>query len=209
MLAGDVTFIVGNDVQPVPVVVTAVIKAPATLPEEPALRAEAQAALDAAALGADEAPELCTSAVLGADPAAPEFVPLDVAQAVDHTLWIAVRGAPGASPATLATVLRADGPLARHPLTLGFASALVYPTLEEVDPCAGLDEGPERARAARAGAAACGDDVVVAGPEAPGGVAGCRFDVALAGQLQGGHRGWPARVPTGCRCPRHHRGADT
>jgi len=125
VLAGAIRFVVGNDVAPLPLTATAVIKAPAALPDDPALRAEAEAALDAAALGTDEAPALFTSTVLGADPGAPDFRPLDVARAIDHTLWIAVRGAPGVRPATLASVLAAGGPLTSNPLVLGFSSDLV------------------------------------------------------------------------------------
>jgi predicted phage baseplate assembly protein len=166
--AGDVSFVVANDVRPVPLVATAVIKAPAPLPEDPALQAQAQAALDAAGLASGEVPELFAPSVLGPDPAAPGFVPLDVSQAIDQTLWVAVLGLPGASPSTLDGLFTADGPLAGDPLVLGFASDTVYPTLEEVDPCAGLDSRPEHARVELAAAVACAADVGVAGPESPG-----------------------------------------
>lgn len=146
VLAGAIPFLIGNDVYPLPVSATAVIKAPAPLPQDPALRAEAQRALDAAALTSAERPELFTSDVLAADPAAPDFRPLDVSQAIDHTLWIAVR----AESATLGELTRADGPLARGPLTLGIAGVVDYPALETVQPCPGADPGPERAPSAGA-----------------------------------------------------------
>lgn len=165
--AGAVPFRVANDVRVLPLAATAVVKAAAAMPEDPVLAAEAQRALDAAELTGDQVAALFTSTVLQPG------VPLDVSTAIDHTLWIAMRAAPGTSPATVEALFEATGALAEDPLCLGVAGAPLYPTLEEVDACDGVDATPEHTRVAQAATAAalaaCEDGVEVAGPEPPGG----------------------------------------
>ncbi|MGH8933604.1 MAG: putative baseplate assembly protein [Egibacteraceae bacterium] len=172
VLAGSLPFRVGNDVRVLPVTATAVIKAAASAPTDPVLGEELTRVLDAAELTADQA-QPYTSAKLEPDPGAPGFESLDVSTAVDHVLWIAVQPAPGSSDATIAALFTPTGPLASDPLVLGVARDLAYPTIDEVDPCDGLDEPPERVRvreaATAAAIAACEPAVTVAGPEPPGG----------------------------------------
>jgi predicted phage baseplate assembly protein len=172
--AGSIPFRVGNDVRVLPVTATAVIKATAGAPTDPILDEEYQRVLDAAEL-TPSGSEPYTATTLGPDPAAPDFVPLDVSAAVDHCVWIAVRGAEGATPETLAGLLKPEGALATDPIVIGVVTDAEYPTIDDIDPCDGLEDGPERVRVLAAETAvaleACAPGDGVAGPEPPGGQA--------------------------------------
>lgn len=143
--AGSVPFKVGNDVTVLPVTVTAVIKAGASVPTDPVLLDEYHRVLDAAGLD-EAAAEPYEEAVLAADPGAPGFQPLDVGTAVDHCLWIAVHAVPQ-PPADLVTSLFGpSGALGRVPLVLGIGTDAGYPAMDQVGPCDGLAGPPEDQR---------------------------------------------------------------
>jgi len=170
--AGALPFRVGNDVRVLPLTATAVIKATASAPTDPVLDEEFNRVLDAAELTATGS-EPYTTTTLGSDPTAPDFVALDVSAAVDQCLWIAVRAAEGVTPETFASLLKPEGALATDPIVIGVVTDADFPTIDEIDPCEGLDDGPERVRVAAAETAravdACGPGDAVAGPEPPGG----------------------------------------
>jgi hypothetical protein len=144
LAAGSLPFRVGNDVRVLPLQATAVIKATSAPPTDPLLGEEYQRVLDAAGLaGPDSKPYV--SDVLGADPAAPGFAPLDVHASVDGVLWVAVRAAPGVKPETVEALLKPTGPLVNDPIAIGVVTGTEFPAIDEVDPCQGLEDRPERA----------------------------------------------------------------
>lgn len=172
--AGALPFRVGNDVRVLPFEVTTVIKASAPPPTDALLGEEYQRILDAAGLsGPDSTPYV--SDVLGPDPSAPGFTPLDVHTSVDGVLWVAVRAASGVQPETIEAVLKPTGILAEDPLSLGVVTGAEFPTLDEVDPCAGIEDLPEHAQVqqaqVQAASEACDEEIVAAvealqGPQA-------------------------------------------
>lgn len=170
--AGPIAFRVANDVRVLPVAVTAIIKATASAPTDAVLDEEYKRVLDAADLTATGA-EPYQALAMAPDPTAADFQPLDVSAAVDHTLWVAVVAADGATVVTTSALFKPDGALATDPLTLGVVCGDEFPTMDEIEPCKGLEGPPELARVQRAATAAaieaCGPDIVVAGPEPPGG----------------------------------------
>ncbi|WP_138760657.1 putative baseplate assembly protein [Modestobacter altitudinis] len=142
--AGSVPFRVGNDVTVLPVTVTAVVKGIAAFPTDPVLTDEFHRVLDAAGLDEDTARPY-EELVLRPAPTAAGRELLDVSSAVDRCLWLAVHapeGAPGTVEDQLRALLGPDRPLARRPLVLGFGTADERPTIDDVDPCPGVDPDP-------------------------------------------------------------------
>ena len=192
--AGKIPFTVAEDVHVLPLVATAAVKAEATMPADPVLKAQAEAALDAAELTGDQTPVLFTSTVLEPDPTAPDFQPLDVAAAVDHCLWIAVRPVEDAPPSVVEALFAPAGALATAEISIGVLCDRQYPTVEQVTPCETVDgvrgARPPAASAAGAPKAIAGADsecapsevIAVVGPEpAPGAIA--RADSTLHWQV--------------------------
>ncbi|GGR98324.1 putative baseplate assembly protein [Micromonospora fulviviridis] len=132
--AGEVPFRVLNDVNVLPVEVSAAIKAVAAAPTDPILIDEYQRVLDAADLSPDQA-EPYEEQVLGQDQAAAGFQPLDVSRAVDRCLWVAVHALDRPAGLDPAALLSVNGPLGRAPLVLGVGTDAEYTTIDEVEPC--------------------------------------------------------------------------
>ena len=181
--AGSVPFKVGNDVTVLPVTVTAVVKAGASVPSDPILLDEYRRVLDAAGLD-EAAAEPYEETVLAPDPEAPGFQPLDVGTAVDRCLWIAVHEPPQPRPDLKTMLFGTSGVLARTPLAIGIGTDTEYPTIGQVDPCDSRAGPPEDQRVAAACAA------VVPGPELPGGPAG-QVDSTLVWQVSALRAGDP------------------
>lgn len=181
--AGSVPFKIGNDVTVLPVTVTAVVKAGASVPSDETLLAEYRRVLDAAGLD-ETAAEPYQEIALPPDPEAPGFQPLDVGTAVDRCLWIAVHEPPQPRPGLKTMLFGASGALARAPLSIGIATDAEYPAIDQVDPCDSLAGAPEdqRVSAACAGAAP--------GPGLPGGLAG-QADSTLVWQVSAVRAGDP------------------
>lgn len=152
LAAGSVPFKVGNDVTVLPVTVTAVVKAEANVPGDQILQDDYLRVLGVARID-EKAAVPYQEAVLAADPGAPGFQPLNVGNAVDHRLWVAVHAAPRA-PADLTTSLfGANGVLAQVPLVLGVGTDAQYPAAAgQVDPCDSLTGAPDDQQAAPAAA---------------------------------------------------------
>jgi hypothetical protein len=169
--AGEVPFRVGNDVTVLPILTSAVAKMRAAAPTDPILLEEYLRVLDVANLDESQA-QPYEEFVLAPEPAAPGFVPLQIANAVDHSLWVAVHPAPTAGPDLSTQLFGASGVLGKAPLVLGFATDAVYPTIDEIDPCDSLIEPPEDLRfAALDPAQAYADPNFsqrIVGPELPG-----------------------------------------
>ena len=138
-------FKVGNDVTVLPITVTAVVKAVATEPTDPILLDEYRSVLDAAGLD-EAAAEPYDEVVLAADPTAPGFAPLDVGNAVDHCLWIAVHTAPHADPDVATSLFGTASVLGQCPLVLGVGPDTEFPTIDQIDPCDSLAAPPESQR---------------------------------------------------------------
>jgi hypothetical protein len=169
--AGSVPFRVGNDVTVLPVTVTAVVKAITGFPTDPVLSDELRRVLDAAGLDEDTASPY-EEAVLRPDPGEAGLDLLDVRAAADRCLWIAVHppeDAPGTLEEQRRALLDPNGPLGRRPLVLGIGTEAERPTIDDVDPCAGLDP-------------MTGDVALVAGAERPGGTTD-RVDSSLVWQV--------------------------
>ena len=90
-------------------------------------------------LATDQTPQCYNATVLQAAPGQPGVAPLEVADAVDGTLWIPVIAAQGV---TVAQLLAPHGPLDGATLNLGVALDDQFPTIDQVDPCRGLDPVP-------------------------------------------------------------------
>ncbi|KRB43012.1 putative baseplate assembly protein [Terrabacter sp. Root181] len=170
--ARDVSFRVENDVTVLPLTATAVVKATADPPTDEMLQDEYQRVLDAAGLTADEA-QPYEEAVLDHDPGSPGFTALDVESAVDRFLWIAVHAYP--DPETFevhrTALFGSTGVLSRAPLLLGLAGETEFPTIDEIDPCAGPTLAPEAQRLRDVQSRWCEqrcDDGVAPGPETDG-----------------------------------------
>lgn len=165
--AGAVPFEVGQDVAVVPLDVKVAVKTAAATPTDPELVQSVERSLDARdGLADDEQPQFYETNVLDPDPAAPGFQPLDVSAAVDRCLWIAVFST-GADPAEL---VKPTGPLGTNVLNLGVGVDAEFPTIDDVDPCDGLDAPAEHARVSRAAAAAAAHSGNCAlSPELPAG----------------------------------------
>lgn len=163
--SAELPFRTGNDVTVLPLTATAVIKSTAAPPTDEMLDEEYKRVLDAAGLSGSSSNPYVTDA-LAADPTKPGFLPLDVLKAVDRTLWIAVRVAEGTPVGVVDTLFVPSGALAKGPLTLGVITGVEYPTIDEVDPCEGLEDRIEQRMVAQAKAKAaldeCDDDVVAA-----------------------------------------------
>ncbi|MGY1679360.1 putative baseplate assembly protein [Geodermatophilus sp. SYSU D01176] len=170
--AGAVPFRVGNDVTVFPVTATGVVKAIAPVPEDPILRDELDAVLDAAGLDLASA-QPYEAVVLEPDPSVAGFEPLDVSVAADRCLWVAVsasEGAPGTPEEQRRALLDPQGALARRPLVLGIGIDTHRPTIDDVGPCPG-----------EPGFAGTGS-TVAPGAERPGGPAD-RVDSSLVWQV--------------------------
>ncbi|MBQ0826644.1 putative baseplate assembly protein [Streptomyces tagetis] len=132
--AGSVQFETEQDVTALPVRVRAVAKTAAPAPTDHDDMAAVQAALDAYGLGDDEDPVFYRAVVLPDVPTVPGAQPLEVPNAVDGTLWLAVI----ADEAKDAGALRhGDSSLAGAELSLGVALDPQVPDMFAVEPCPG------------------------------------------------------------------------
>ncbi len=144
--AGSLPFETLEDLVSLPVVTRAVVKLSAPAPTDPELLAGVERAIDAiGGLGADQQPQCYNASVLQAAPGQPGVASLDVPDAVDGTLWIPVIAAAGV---TVAQLLTPTGPLDGTTLNLGVVLDDRYPTIDQVDPCKGLDPVPPPGAAA-------------------------------------------------------------
>jgi hypothetical protein len=130
--AGDVAFTVEQDVTALPVAFRVAAKLAAPAPTDPELVQSARNVVDAADLDDDEAPVYYRTTELPADPLAPEARPLDLAAAVDRSLWVALLAPDAADgPALLAP----GGPLDGAVVNLGATLDPVVGDLADVEPC--------------------------------------------------------------------------
>jgi hypothetical protein len=133
--AGGVRFETEQDLAVLPLLGSAVGKIAGPAPTDPDLVAAAQAALDSLGDPDDRTPAYYVPVPLPADPNAPGAVLLDLPNAVDGTLWIALL-AP--TPTTDRNdLLRAGGPLDGKVLNIGVALDPELTTIFAVDPCPG------------------------------------------------------------------------
>jgi predicted phage baseplate assembly protein len=145
--AGSVAFETLQDLVSLPVLTRAIAKMPAAAPTTPELVAAVERAVDAAG-GLPEGTQASFYAplTLQSAPGAPGVDSLQVSQSIDGTLWVAVIAAPGVEPAGLLTP---GSPLDGATLSIGIWPSDQYPTMAEVDPCAGLDPVAQAAQAAQ------------------------------------------------------------
>jgi len=144
--AGTVPFETLEDVVSLPVTARALAKMPAPAPTTPELIAAVQRAIAAmGGLPPGEAPLFYAPQTLKTSPSAAGVDSLQVSQSVNGTLWVAVIAADGVSPAGLLTP---GSPLDGQALSIGIWLTDQYPTMAEVDPCAGLNPPPSPGQAA-------------------------------------------------------------
>ncbi|APV49325.1 putative baseplate assembly protein [Betaproteobacteria bacterium GR16-43] len=127
--AGKVPFTVECDTQVWPIACIAVARQPDTMPlagSEPELHAVVQGTIDAVAEAGAKLEEVATyrSVLLEADGTSP---PVDFANVVDRSVWIAVLKEEGVEPA----------PAGAMSVSVGFSPSARTPRLSEVVPCPG------------------------------------------------------------------------
>jgi hypothetical protein len=177
--AGAVPFRVRNDVTVLPVSLSAAVKAVAETPTDEILAEEYRRVLDAAGLDEDTGRPYQEKVL--EDPGAAGFAPLDVAAAVDRSLWVAVHLLENPPGADRDALLRPGGPLGRAPLAVGIALDADHPVIEGVDkagvPGAAPPAGPDASLVWQ----------VTARPEVPGDPPGY-LSVAVVGDTTDGLR---------------------
>jgi hypothetical protein len=131
--AGKVVYTTSIEVVAQPVEMIAATRMPAPLPTDEELRARAESAVQALALTADQTPAYYEVRTLAADTTDPTAQPLDPAESVDATLWLAI--------------LRRENDdvapdLRGRLLTIGYLPDSDVPSMTDVDVCPGDGAGP-------------------------------------------------------------------
>jgi hypothetical protein len=136
-LAGGVYFETQDEVDALPFEVHVRVKVAGSLPSDPHLQDFAQQAIDArGGLQPTEAAAYYSSQALPKDPAAPDAAPIDLGQAVDRLLWVAVlrpKSAPVPPPGAPAIPLGLQG----KSLSIGLTFDEILQPGEQVEGCPG------------------------------------------------------------------------